>query len=474
MAGRENDGEGDRLGAAEATGAREAADTASSASAAADTASSIEILTDSTFSSESEVGVSSVTETSGVTASLPDAAEAERSDEGLGNSPGGKGAALSASTPREKGFARLMFWVSLLGLALPLAALALAATVFLSLPRFGALPSGERMRRAEGSPLYRDGVFLNEIPTSRSAEGTGVLEMLSRALDPAPRKVPAVPLPTRKSDLKSLPEGSLVWLGHSSFVLRLAGATVAADPVLGRYASPVKYVNGAFPGTEIYSAEDFPEIDILLISHDHFDHLDQAAAVALRERTRAVVCGLGTGAHLERWGWDPERIREGLWWDSFRIGGLEVALVPARHGSNRGVRMDRALWTGFAVSGGGRKIFYSGDSGYGPHFMEAGDRLGPFDLGLLDAGQYDFAWPEIHMTPEEALTAALDLRLRRYMPVHLGKFAIAVHPWDEPLERAFDGAARTSAFRLVTPLIGETVLLDDEQALYRPWWRGIP
>jgi L-ascorbate metabolism protein UlaG (beta-lactamase superfamily) len=367
-----------------------------------------------------------------------------------------------------------MVWISLLGLALPAVTLAFAAAAFLSLPRFGALPGGERLGRVEASPQYVGGAFRNEVPTSRRAEGTGLADMLARALEPSPRKVPAVPLPSRKSDLKSLPEGSLVWLGHSSFVMRLGGMTVVADPVLGRYASPLKYVNGSFPGTEVYSAPDFPDADALLISHDHFDHLDQEAAVALRDRTRAAVCGLGTGAHLERWGWDGGRILEGSWWDSFDLGGIRVTLVPSRHGSNRGVRFDRALWTGFVVSGGGRSVFFSGDSGYGPHFGEIARRLGPFDLGMLDSGQYDAAWPQIHMTPEEAVLAAGDLGLGRYMPVHVGRFSIAAHPWDEPLERALLASGRAGGVRLVTPLIGETVMLDDVHALYRPWWRGLP
>ncbi|MDR1312906.1 MAG: MBL fold metallo-hydrolase [Deltaproteobacteria bacterium] len=367
-----------------------------------------------------------------------------------------------------------MVWLSVLGIVLPALVLAGGALAFLSLPRFGALPSGERLERVKASPQYSGGKFRNELPTPRRAEGAGLGDMLARALEPSPRRVPGAPLPAVKGDLKNLPEGSLVWLGHSSFVMRLAGATVAVDPVLSSRASPVWFINAAFPGTDIYTADDFPEIDLLLITHDHFDHLDQKAAQGLRDRARLAVCGLGTGAHLERWGWAPERILEGSWWDSFAVGGLEVTLVPARHGSNRGLRFDRALWAGFSVAGGGRKVIFSGDSGYGPHFREIGSRLGPFDLGMLDSGQYDTAWPYIHMIPEEAVAAARELGLKRYMPAHLGKFAIAAHPWDEPLERAFQESRRVSDFRLVTPLIGETLFLDDEQALYRPWWRGLP
>jgi L-ascorbate metabolism protein UlaG (beta-lactamase superfamily) len=369
---------------------------------------------------------------------------------------------------------RLMVWVSLLSLVLPAVLLALGALVFLSLPRFGALPSRERLERAEASPQYRDGKFRNGMETSRSAPGTGVSDMLARALEPSPRRVPAVALPAAKSDLGSLPEGSLVWLGHSSFVLRLGGTTVAADIVLGRHASPVGFLVGSFPGTDVYSARDFPDLDALLISHDHFDHLDQEAAEAFRERTGAAVCGLGTGAHLERWGWDPRKIQEGSWWETFDLGGIRVTLVPARHGSNRGIRLDRALWGGFVIEGGGRKVFYSGDSGYGPHFREIGRRLGPFDLGILDSGQYDAAWPQIHMTPEEAALTAVDLGLGRYMPVHLGRFALAPHPWDEPLERALAASGRARGVRLVTPLIGETVMLEDTHALFGPWWRALP
>jgi L-ascorbate metabolism protein UlaG (beta-lactamase superfamily) len=256
--------------------------------------------------------------------------------------------------------------------------------------------------------------------------------------------------------------------------MRLAGATVVADPVLGGSASPLPFAARSFAGTDVYSAEDFPEIDILLLSHDHFGHLDMEAAKALRDRARLALCGLGTGAHLERWGWAPERVLEGGWWDSFRVGGLEVTLVPARHGSGRGLRKDGALWAGFVLSGGGRRVYYSGDTGAGPHLAEIGGRGGPFDLGLLDSGQYDAAWPEMHMTPEEAVLAARDLRLERLLPVHLGRFAEAAHPWDEPLERALAASRSAGGLRLVTPLIGEAVLLDGERDSYGPWWRGIP
>jgi L-ascorbate metabolism protein UlaG (beta-lactamase superfamily) len=229
----------------------------------------------------------------------------------------------------------------------------------------------------------------------------------------------------------------------------------------------------AFPGTGVWAPEGLPDVDVLLISHDHYDHLERRAVMEIRGRTRAAVMGLGTGAHLERWGWDPSVILEGDWWDTFGIGPLAVTLVPARHGSNRGLTFDRALWTGFVVEGGGRRVYYSGDSGYGPHFADIGRELGPFDMGLIETGQYDGAWPLIHMTPEEGARAAQDLGVRRYLPVHLGKYAIASHPWDEPLERAFVAAQGTGAYRLVTPIIGETVMLDDATALYRPWWRGL-
>ncbi|MDR2612681.1 MAG: MBL fold metallo-hydrolase [Deltaproteobacteria bacterium] len=399
--------------------------------------------------------------------------------EGSGGSAGepspaaGEPGAPSPPQARERGFWRIMLWASVLGVALPAAMLASSLYLFVTGQRFGALPEGDRLRRAEASPLYRDGAFRNPGPRTEPGGAGERLARLARAYGPGSRKAPAEALPARATDLGALPEGSLVWLGHSAFVLRLGGVTLLADPA-GASGSALPWLVRSFRGTGIYPAEALPAIDLLLVSHDHPDHLDLAAALALRDRTGAALCGLGTGAHLERWGYAPGRILEGEWWDSFAVGGLTVTLVPALHGSGRGVRRDQALWTGFAIEGGGRRVFYGGDSGYGPHFGEIGRRLGPFDIGMVGVGQYDFAWPEAMMTPEQGFRAALELRLRRLVPVHLGRFGMAAHPWDEPLERAFAAARAERRLRLVTPLIGETVMLEDETALYMPWWRGIP
>ncbi|MDR2368199.1 MAG: MBL fold metallo-hydrolase [Deltaproteobacteria bacterium] len=350
-------------------------------------------------------------------------------------------------------------------------------SVFLSRPKFGALPEGERLGRVQASPNYRDGKFQNLIPTRLGGgwtDGEGIRENIRAILGPAKRLIPSVNLPAVKvPDLGRLPDDSLIWFGHSGFLVKLAGKVFLFDPSLGPNASPVPWTTKAFPGTDIYGPGDLPRVDYLLVSHDHWDHVDYPTALALREDAPTVIAPLGVGAHFERWGFGAGKILEGDWWDVFGPEpSLRVTLVPARHFSGRGLTWNQSLWAGFLLEYAGRRIFYGGDGGYLPQYAGFGGKLGPVDLAIIECGQYDPRWKDIHMTPEESVRAALDMGARAAMPVHSGKFTIANHPWDDPFIR-FKAAADKASLRAVTPMIGEIVRLGDPGQAFRDWWVGV-
>ncbi len=359
---------------------------------------------------------------------------------------------------------------SLLALA---ALVAIGGCVVLNQPRFGKLPNGAQRKRFEQSPNYRDGQFRYTIPTPLFSGDEGMLSViLGGRSDRSERLVPESPIPVLRTDLKALKpsEDTVVWFGHSSWFIQLGGKRILIDPVFSEYAAPFPSMNKAFEGTSIYSAEDMPEIDALLISHDHWDHLDYATAMALKPKAKRVICPLGLGASFARWGFADDVVSEGDWHDRITLGDdVTVHLLPARHYSGRGLQKNRTLWAGFALETQHRRIFFSGDSGYGPHFAELGKAFGGFDLALLDCGQYDRRWAYIHMTPEEAVQAAEDLGAQAVMPAHVGRFTIANHAWDEPFKRLKE-ASQGRPYRLLAPRIGEPATLNDTPLHFPDWW----
>ena len=343
-------------------------------------------------------------------------------------------------------------------------------------PKFGKLPEGERLDRIQRSPNYREGTFRNQVEAPPLAGKTNRFAvLLEHVFKKADYLVPKKTIPSVKTDLTTLDvaRDTLVWLGHSSFFLLLGGQRILIDPVFSDHAAPFFFANRAFVGTTVYTASDMPDIDYLLISHDHWDHLDYQAVTALERSVRHVVCGLGVGAHLEYWGYAKEKIHEGDWYDTVTLqDGFTVHVLPARHFSGRFLTRNKSLWAGFALITPGRKMFISGDSGYGPHFAAIGERFGGFDLAVLENGQYDARWPYSHMTPEETARAAVELGVKAIVPNHSGKFAMARHPWDEPLKRLAK-ASQGQPYRFLTPVIGEPIFLDDTTQSFAAWWEDM-
>ncbi|KAF1018815.1 MAG: hypothetical protein GAK30_03476 [Paracidovorax wautersii] len=364
-----------------------------------------------------------------------------------------------------------------LALATVAATLVAGVLIFLRQPVFGQLPQGDRLARIAHSPNHANGIFHNQIDTplrtTDQSEWAMWMQNLFGEQQGHPR--PSGPIPALKTDLKALDAGQdlVVWLGHSSYYVQLAGRRILIDPVFSVNAAPIPGANVAFEGTSLYSAQDMPDIDALLISHDHYDHLDYPTVTALRDKVAMVIVGLGVGAHFERWGYDLDKVREADWHEAVTLpGDLTVHVTPARHFSGRTLDRDQSLWAGFALVSPARRLFFSGDSGYGPHFADIGQRYGPFDWIALDTGQYDPRWANVHMNHEQAAQAAQDLQTRAFTPGHIGRFSIAPHDWDDPFKR-IAAASQGHAYALWTPLIGQPVLFDDGAKAFTAWWEGL-
>jgi L-ascorbate metabolism protein UlaG (beta-lactamase superfamily) len=346
----------------------------------------------------------------------------------------------------------------------------------LRLPQFGKLPGGERLEKIKASPNYRDGAFQNQSHTPVLTEGVTYWRAFKDFLFGKKIRVkPEGKIPSVKTDLHDIgiEKDVLIWFGHSSYFFQLNGKRFLVDPVLSGHASPFSFSVKAFEGSDIYKAEDIPSIDYLFITHDHWDHLDYETMLKLKPKIKKVVCSLGTGAHLERWGFEKSMIIEMDWNEKIELeNGFIVYSVPGRHFAGRTTKRNTALWTAYVLQSPGFKLFIGGDSGYDSHFLETGSKHGPFDLAILENGQYDWKWKYIHMLPGDFWKAANELRARKVLPVHSSKFALSVHPWDDPL-KLVSGSRQEGDPELITPMIGEPVWLGSTDQTFKKWWTNV-
>jgi L-ascorbate metabolism protein UlaG (beta-lactamase superfamily) len=336
---------------------------------------------------------------------------------------------------------------------------------------FGRNPSGKDVETIKTSSNYRDGVFQNLSQTESLAKGASTLKIMWRFFNKPTNTAPPKPLPSIKTDLKSLADDktSIVWFGHSSYFIHINGKNILVDPVLGGYASPFSFTGKSFKGSDIYTVDDLPAIDILILTHDHYDHLDYKTVTKLGSRTKNICTSAGVGSHLRYWGIEAGIITEFDWWDSKQIShDIEIISAPARHFSGRSFTRNKTLWSSFILKAGDHRIYIGADSGYDSHFKTIGEKYGPFDIALLECGQYNEWWPYIHMMPEETVLASIDLKAKVLMPVHWGKFALGLHPWDEPVKRVVAKANELNV-KVTTPMIGEPVILNESLPV-KEWW----
>lgn len=352
--------------------------------------------------------------------------------------------------------------------------LVIGGVLYLQHDRFGAKATGDRLAAMEAKANFRNGAFDNLEHTPDFDEGKGLIDVFKSMLfGKEKRNLPTDLIPVVKTDLHQLPPDSnlFVWFGHSSYLLQLDYKKILVDPVFSKYATPVRIGVKAFKSEYQYKVEDMPEsIDILIYTHDHWDHLDYNTFMKLHPRVKHIVTGLGVGAHLEKWGYPSDQITELYWGEEATIQGLKIASATARHFSGRTFKRNTTLWSSFILEGS-KKIYVGGDSGYGQHFLKIGQEYGPFDYAILENGQYNELWRYIHMMPEEVIKAALDLRAEHTIPVHSAKFPLANHAWDEPLIRV-TAAAEKAEVTLLTPKPGSLVSLDHYEASVA-WWKDI-
>ena len=365
---------------------------------------------------------------------------------------------------------RRLLWTTTIG-----AGLAAAGWALRGLPaELGADPTGERAERIRRSPQFRDGKFHNTVPASVLPPGGG-REMLREFVFGDQQRTPTQPIPLVTPTDIDLAPGSLhvTWYGHSSALVEIEGRRVLFDPVWSERCSPVQFAGPKRLHPVPVPVAALPPLDAIVISHDHYDHLDLGTVRALvAEQSAPFYVPLGVGAHFDRWGVPADRVVELDWDETADVAGVRLTATAARHFSGRRtVASDRSLWASWVVAGESRRAFYTGDSGFFPGYEEIGAAYGPFDVTLIQIGAYGPGWPDIHMTPEEGIAAHLAVGGRLMVPLHWATFVLSIHAWGEPADRAWV-EAKARGVTLAVPRPGERVDIDAPPAV-DGWWQAI-
>lgn len=353
------------------------------------------------------------------------------------------------------------------------AGLILLIYIFFQLyPPFGGKTALSKKKQSKN---FKGGKFVNQIPTPIDMNFRVLVSILRDQLKKHPERKPArklIPEHLDTIDVTDEQRGQITWFGHSAFLLQMNGKSILLDPMFGRSPSPIPAIGPQrFSDHLPANPEDLPPIDAVLISHDHYDHLDYDSIKKLAGKTTMFFVPLGLAAHLRRWGVKPKQITELDWWDEREFEGFNFVCTPSRHFSGRTLT-DRfaTLWCSWTIKAGTTSIFHSGDTGYGPHFKQIGDKYGPFDLTLMECGQYDPRWSTIHMFPEQTVAAHQDLRGKRMIPMHWGAFVLSLHGWTEPVKRALAAGKKEGAI-IMTPKIGEVVHFKAKNYPTEQWWK---
>lgn len=352
--------------------------------------------------------------------------------------------------------------------------LIIAAGLFINFhPGFGAAPSATHQLQFQDSENYQKGKFRNlEASPMDIKFSKAFSEYTKKDHNRNPKRNIEVQKPGAEFfNSKNDSMTRIIWFGHSAFLLEIDGKTLLLDPMLGESPSPHPLLGPKRYSSELpIPIEEMPEIDAVIFSHDHYDHLDYGSVKQLKDKVRQFYVPLGLGSHLRAWGVSADNIIEMDWWEENEFMGLQFICTPARHFSGRGL-FDRAstLWASWIIKGRKHAVYFSGDSGYGRHFREIGEKYGPFDISLMECGQYNVDWKYLHMMPEETVLASLDLQSKLVLPIHWGAFTLAYHDWTEPVERA-TAKARELNFPIATPRIGQALVLGDSLIPDEKWW----
>jgi L-ascorbate metabolism protein UlaG (beta-lactamase superfamily) len=342
-------------------------------------------------------------------------------------------------------------------------------------PQFGKSPTDEQLVEYALADNHRNGIFVNQTTTTLDFPGFGIMwEFIKGSPKRRPSKnIEVLPIDSLGIVQHDQESAQLTWFGHSAFLLQLDGKTILLDPMFGSTPAPHPMLGNKRYSKELPIAiEKLPHIDAIIISHDHYDHLDYGSILKLKDKVDRFYVPLGVGNHLIEWGVPASQIEELNWWDSTTLDHINLVSAPARHFSGRGLS-DRSttLWCSWIIQGANEHIYFSGDGGYGPHFKEIGEKYGPFDISLMECGQYNEKWASIHMMPEETAQAAVDLNSKVMMPIHWGAFTLALHDWTDPADRVTKAAANLG-MPVTTPRIGQPIILGASYPDLR-WWELI-
>lgn len=340
-------------------------------------------------------------------------------------------------------------------------------------PQFGGSVGKAEREQYQDFPNYNSDkkIFENLTETSMDMNFKSIWSLLKDYIKGDSTRSPArdiATLPYHEFEADTVPK--IMWFGHSSFLLQMNGKNILIDPMLSEVPSPYDFLGQPRYSQSLPSEiEELPQIDYVIISHDHYDHLDYKTIKALKSKTQHFLVPYGVSVHLKRWEIEAERIHELNWWDEQEMEGIKFAFTPSRHFSGRGL-FDRfeTLWGGWVIQSPNYNLYFSGDGGYGDHFKEIGEKYGPFDFTMIECGQYDERWNQIHMMPEESAQACVDLKTKTAMPVHWAAFTLALHSWTDPVER-FSAKAQELELDYITPEIGEKVRIGLDHPTGR-WW----
>lgn len=338
---------------------------------------------------------------------------------------------------------------------------------------FGHRPNGEEQRAFSGSPQWDGGEFVNPQKVYSKILGS-FTTFLHASVDVEPKL--ALPVETGDGSRFRVPPATglrVTWFGHSSMLLEIDGQRVLLDPVWGERVSPFTWAGPKRWFAPPVALEHLPPLDVVVLSHDHYDHLDLPTILALQATGARFVVPLGVGSHLRHWGLPADRVTELDWWEETAVGALRLTCTPARHASGRlNPQSNQTLWAGWAFRGPDHAVWYSGDTGLFPAMRDIGERLGPFDLTLIESGAYNQAWPDWHLGPEQTVRAHQMVRGELLIPVHWGLFNLATHAWTEPAERV-TAAAAAAGVEVRIPRPGQSV---EPEALlpFERWWPDVP
>jgi len=366
----------------------------------------------------------------------------------------------------------------MIGISITIIIVLLIATITLFLkfsPQFGEGATKEQKVKYAKSGHYEKGKFINE---SKTVIDASYWTFIKEIMKSSPNRRPQKDIVVQKIDSTTIENHNinvtqLTWFGHSAFLLEIDGKKILLDPMLGETPAPHPLLGAKRYSKELpIEIEKLPFIDAIIISHDHYDHLDYGSIQKMKDKVGQYFTPLGVGNHLIKWGISKNKIHELNWWEEINFNGIKLICTPARHFSGRGL-FDRAttLWCSWVIKGNNDNIYFGGDSGYDTHFKEIGEKYGPFDISLMECGQYDEEWKIIHMMPEETVQASIDLKSKLVLPIHWAAFTMAYHDWADPIERITKKANEMN-LPITTPKIGEPVIIGSETFPIEKWWKN--